>query len=51
MKYTNKDFLPKQIINACMEDDGHNPVNNVYHVTELIKPCKLPCLRGDIGTI
>lgn len=45
MKYTNKDFLPKQIINACMEDDGHNPVDNVYHVTELIKPCKASVLE------
>lgn len=45
MKYTNKTGLPKQIINACLEDDGHEPVPNTYHVTELIKPVKQSILE------
>lgn len=45
MRYTNEKCLPKQIINACMEDDGHDPVPNVYHVTELIKPVRQSVLE------
>lgn len=45
MKYTNNEKLPSAIVNACMEDDGHEPKDGVYHVTELIKPTKMAALQ------
>lgn len=45
MKITNNLGLPKQIVNACLDDDGHQPVKDTYHVTELIKPCKISVLE------
>lgn len=45
MKITNRFGLPKQIVNACLQDDGHEPVEGVYHATELIKPCKMSVLE------
>lgn len=44
MKYTNKNNLPSAIVSVCEEDDGHEPQERVFHVTELLKPTKSAAL-------
>lgn len=45
MKYTNKNNLPSNIVNACLEDDGHELQLGVYHATELLQPVKITILK------